>query len=80
MRTYLRQALFNALSELGDHNREMVLCYLQKQYGIRFVAGSCPSVAEIKIALDETFGCSAHIFVEKFEKELQKYPIPLLRI
>ena len=80
MRAYLRQALFDALAELGNDNREMVLCYLQKEHKIRFTAGSNPSVEEIKSALQETFGSSARIFVGKFEKELEKYPIPLLRI
>ena len=80
MRQYLREALFNALSGLGNKNREMVLCHLQKQYAIRFVAGEYPTAPEIKAALNETFGSAAHVFVTRFEEELEKYPVTLVKI
>jgi hypothetical protein len=77
MKEYFRRALFDALAELGEHNRDAVLYYLQKDYRIRFVVEYCPSVAEIELALRLTLGSASRIFIERFEMELQKYAIPI---
>ena len=79
MRIHLKRALFDALEGLGEQNREMVLCHLQRYYAIRLVEESHPSVAEIEFALNETFGSSAHIFVSKFKEELQRHPASIVR-
>ena len=80
MRQYLREALFNALEGLGKKNREMVLCHLQKQYGIRFVSGKYPTALEIRAALNETFGSAALVFVKRFEEELEMHPVAILKV
>lgn len=80
MRECLRHALYDALSELGDHNRDAVIFHLQKDYGIRFVDECFPSVAEIELALRVTLGIASRIFIERFEMELKKYAIPVKQL
>lgn len=78
MKRYLRQAIFDALADLGEQNRELVIYHLQKDYEIRFADGCCPSVAEIELALRSALGSASNIFIKKFEMELGKHPIKLI--
>ena len=77
---YLREAVFNALEDLGNDNRDMVLCHMQKHYAIRFVSGEYPTALEVRAALNETFGSAAHVFVRRFEEELEKHPVAILKV
>lgn len=78
MKRYLRQAIFDALADLGDQNRELVIYHLQKDYGIKFADGCCPTVAEIELALRLALGSASNIFIKRFEMELEKHPIKLI--
>jgi hypothetical protein len=77
MKEYLRRALFDALSDLGEQNRALVIYHIQKNHGIRFTGGYCPTVAQIESALRQTVGRAARIFIERFEKELEKYTLSI---
>jgi hypothetical protein len=77
MKEYLRRAIFDALSDLGGQNRELVIYHMQQDYAIRFTQGRCPTVAEIELALRLTLGTASRVFIERFEKELEKYAIPV---
>lgn len=76
MKEYLRRAIFDALSELGDQNRDFVIYHMQQDYGIRFTWGYCPTVAQIESALQLTLGAASRVVLERFEKELEKYAMP----
>jgi hypothetical protein len=77
MKEYLRRALFDALSDLGEQNRTFVIYHIQKDYGIRFTERYCPTVLDIESALQHTFGSAAGIFIKQFERELEKYTLSI---
>jgi hypothetical protein len=76
MKEYLRRAIFDALADLGDQNRNLIIYHMQQDYGIRFTWGYCPTVAQIESALQLTLGDTSRIFIKRFESELEKYVIP----
>ena len=76
LKEYYRRALFDALADLGDQNRALVIYHLQKEHGIKFIEGQYPSIQEIQNALELTIGSSSRIFIDRFRRELEKFAIP----
>jgi hypothetical protein len=70
MKTILRDALYNALSEFGEGQRMVIIFMLQRDYGIRFIDVEQPSLNEMEAALRDILGTYAENIIKKMEKEL----------
>ena len=73
MKECLRRALYDALVDLGDHNRNLVIYHIQKEHGIRFTGGRYPTIPEMEEALYLMIGSSSRFFINRFRQELEKY-------
>lgn len=73
MSSYFEHALFDALADLGSENRQLVLCYLQKVYGIRIDGQGFFHPIEVEAALRELFGAAAKFLISRYHLELEKY-------
>lgn len=70
MKTIVRNAVYNALSEFGEGQRMVIIFLLQRDYGIRFIEEEQSSLNEIEAALPDILGAYAEKIIKKIEKEL----------
>jgi hypothetical protein len=74
----LRFAVEMAFRFLSDDSLQCLLHYLESAQGIVFSDDDCPSLQELRNALDEIFGTGAEIMLQRLFQELNndKWQLP----